>query len=136
MVKVGSNASGHKTTAENTAKVGRRRAIERASHDVAGRIPPLHRNHLIPQRQLDLDDVELIEIGQLLAGVEDFKVLRGSTAVLALHTSTEFAHLLTDASLISRGSLLVVQLYQVKRSYVFGNDGFEDDTEDADDDAG
>lgn len=111
---------------QNNAKVARRRAHAAAERDKGGAVKPAHKNHLIPQRELDVEADDLVYIGQLIAGVEDFKILRSSVAVLSLTTSTEFAHLLADAAMISRGNTLVAVLYQVKRDYVFGDDGDDD----------
>jgi hypothetical protein len=127
-VRVGSGA-GQYTRARAIEMVKKRNTRSR-QYAVADRHPDIPRhqqNHMLPSRELDVEDEELDFIGQLLAGVEDFKVLRGSVAVLSLSTSTEFAHLLTDASMISRGNVLVVDIYQVKRGYIFGDDEDEDD---------
>lgn len=97
----------------------------------APRVPPEHADHLIPTRDdIDLSGAAVRSIGRILAGVQDFKVLRGTTVTLSLTTSQEFAHILTDASLISRGSVLVVDLYEIPRTVVFdsdADDGEEDD---------
>lgn len=91
-------------------------------------VPEDQRNHLIPDRELDVDpDTELNYIGHLLAGVDDFKILRSTTAVLHLTTSPEFRHILVDASVMSNANLLYVKLYEIPRKLVFG---VEDDDED------
>lgn len=113
-----------KSRAENTAKVQRRREHARAGDDVhGGRVARNHQDHLIPQRDLtDLDPSNLRMVGTVLAGVQDFKVLRGATAVLSLATSVEHAHVLTDASLISRGSVLAIDIYEIARPHAFGTE--------------
>ena len=132
MARVGVGQTGRveqrrRSREEETAKRARTRARANAYGSRRDNNP--HASHLIPTRQLELDDVELSHIGQLIAGVEDFKILRGSVAVLSLTTSTEFAHLLADASMISRGSVIVADLYEVSRAYVFGEDEDDDDLE-------
>lgn len=116
--------SGPKTTAENTAKVARRRNNERAEKNLQPDVPAEHADYLLPVLPVPLDpQIDKLEsIGQLIAGVQDFKVLRGSIAVLSLTTSVDYAHLLTDASMISRGNVIVVDIYQVSREYIFGDD--------------
>jgi len=111
-----------RTNVEEAAKRGRTRLRQAAVADKHPPIPKRHQNHLIPQREIDLNDVAVQHVGTLIAGIEDFKIVRGSTAVLNLTTSTEFAHLLTDAAMISRGNVLIADLYQVSRAYVFGDD--------------
>ena len=108
----------------------KRKTRERQRAAGIDKVERRHEDYLIPQRTLDVTDDEIEHVGQLIAGVNDFKILRGSIAVLNLSTSVEFAHLLTDAAAISRGNLLVADLYQVKRTYVFGDDDAElDDAE-------
>jgi len=115
-----------KTKHENTAKVARRRAHARAEGELQGDFPDT--DYLLPNRYMEVDPDIMDHIGVLLAGVQDFKVLRGSIAVLSLATSTEFAHLLTDASFVGRGEhALVIDLWQVRREYVFDEEDEDDD---------
>ncbi len=124
---------GKATGAANTTKVARRRAAAKAEETRQPRIPPRQADHRIPQRVIDLDGVEVVPIGQVLAGVQDFKILRSSIAVLSLTTSPEFMHTLADAAVISRGSVLVADLYEIPRTLVFA--GLDDEDEDEEDDA-
>lgn len=120
---------GRRSKAENTAKVYQRRQHERAMQDQHPDVPAHHADHLIPQRDLraELEGEELHYLGTLLAGVQDFKILRGSIAVLNLATSTEFAHLLADVSVISRGNVLVCDLYEIPRSELFDDEDLDGD---------
>lgn len=114
---------------ENSAKVARRRATSQAEKELLGEDAPRdpHADYLLPNRQIEIDTEAMEHIGVLLAGVQDFKVLRGSVAVLSLATSVEFAHLLTDASIVGRGEhALVIDLWRVKRSYIFDDEDDED----------
>lgn len=83
--------------------------------------------HLIEDSPVDLDDEEVEFIGLLKAKVEDFRMLRGTTAVLNLTTSREFRHLLVDAATVSRADLLVVVMYRIPRDLGLEDDEREDD---------
>jgi len=82
-----------------------------------------HAAHLIKDRTIDLTDVEVEYVGTLLAQVEDFRIVRGVTAALTLTTSTDFRHLLVDASLMSRADMLVCDLYRVPRCHGLDDGG-------------
>lgn len=78
-------------------------------------------------RELDLSDANVKPIGVVLAAVQDFKILRGTTASLSLVTNAhEFGAVIHDAALISPRGLLVVALFEIPRDL-----GLEDE-----DDAG
>lgn len=81
--------------------------------------------HLIPDRVLDFDASEVVHIGQVIAQIEDYRIIRGHTVVLNLATSLEFRHLLADAAAISRAENLVCVLYRIPRDLGLDDD---DDT--------
>lgn len=115
---------GHKTTAANTAKVARRRQHAAAEAAHGGTIPKGMENFRLPQRDVEelIADpkIDLVPLGTIIGGIEDFKVLRGAVCQLALTTSTEHAHALTDMSLVSRaGSVLVIDVYEIDRAGLF-----------------
>lgn len=118
-------ATGHKTTAENTAKVARRRAHEAAERDLGGTIPKGQENYRLPHKSVDDlidDDVKLRRVCSFVGGIEDFKILRGAVVQAALTTSVEFRHELVEAATISRaGSVLVVDVYEIDRDALFGD---------------
>lgn len=114
--------AGHLTTAENTAKVARRRAHE-AAGNAGGKIPEGRENWRLPHKSVDDlidDDVALRRVCSFIGGVEDFKMLRGAVSQVALTTSTEYRHELVEAACISRaGSVLVVDVYEIDRDVLF-----------------
>lgn len=82
----------------------------------------------IVQREVDLSEDKVRYIGQLLAQVEDFKIIRGVQAGLTLTTSPDFRHLLLDASVISRSGMLCAILFEIPRD--LGLDDPDDNDED------
>lgn len=71
-------------------------------------------SYRVKDRVLEYDDAELRPLGEILAGVVDYRVLGDNYAQLALRTTgDEFAHTLVDASLISKARPLLIKLYEL-----------------------
>ena len=65
----------------------------------------------VADRVVDFEASDCRRLGQLVARVVDFKVVRGGLALLSLQTSAaDFRHVLVDASLVSQGHPLLVTL--------------------------
>lgn len=121
-----------KSRHENTAKVARRRHNEKAEAVVVGgaKVIDPHADYLIPAEQIDVEPDEVRYLGQLVAGIQDYKILRGAIAVLNLATSTGYAHFLADLAMLSRGNKLVLEVFVVDDGYLFdGEDDGDDDGE-------
>lgn len=79
----------------------------------------------IKPRELDLGDAKVVPIGVVLASVQDYKILRGTTAALSLVTNArEFGDVIHDAARISPSGLLVAALFEIPRDL-----GLEDEDE-------
>lgn len=112
----------HKTRQENSAKVASRRSKAKAERMLGGTVEDGQEDWLLPQRRIDVDpdDPQFRHIGDIIAGVEGFKLLRGgAVAVCSLVTSVEHAHTLVDVGSISRSKVTVVKVYEVERRHIF-----------------
>lgn len=136
-------ATNHKLVAEASAALGRKVTVREAvawrkganedgtRHDQRRPEPPAPADtYIVEDRQVVLPPDQLRMMGSMLARVLDMKVIRGGVVQLSLQTSTDFAHLVTDASMVSRGHPLLVTLQEYvppKREDADGDDDADGD---------
>lgn len=91
-----------------------RRLVEQVSAElgrpVSRREAEQHRReskHLVPDREFDVDPERLQRIGQVLGKPRQYKELSGY-AEITVQTSTEYGHLLLDASRLGEGKKLLI----------------------------
>lgn len=105
------------TQAQVSAEVGKKVGVREAARQrQARKASPLGEDvpYRVVDRVVEYEAQECKPLGEVLARVVDFKILSPGFAQLSLQTTgSEFGHTLTDASLISRGHLLLVKLFEL-----------------------
>jgi hypothetical protein len=108
--KVQRKATAEQVSATTGKKVGVRAAARQRKKEKAEPLPPKFK-YRIEDRVLTFDAGDARRIGQIVARVVDYKIVRGGLALLSLQTyAADFAHTLTDASLVSQAHPLLITL--------------------------